>query len=505
MSLLLFLVLLLLQFPHMKKAAKISERFSNIDSSNAKCVVQIPQVFANVPLESLPKGLAELMGKVWTFHKINCSLEPVLYEPSEANENGSYNGLIGMIQEHRQDLGFFMIRPDSLPFEPGKLTSPVFPADVTLITRRNKSRVDMREITNFLNLDFVVYFDSFIALFFISATLYAFAETLLRVRGRFTIKRFVKKFQETVWKIGTLLCDQEMFHPTTTTGQVLSFSVSIFFLITICGILLNTVGADLIAVVMPPKVNSLDDLLKGQLQPYISKNLYLYEMLRTADKGSKYNQLWNRIQSHEGAVISFDLKSPHFMEDFNKLVDDIDSSKAAFILPDAFLVEGFKSAACLYFKKMENTTKAEQLFAPGILTSLMSWKIHPYTEKVINYIYTTLLETQILTAAISLMKTDIQLSMYDGQRRIKYDSKIIECVNRIDRIPTQEYSFQPFQLRQMKGLFTYYFYLSLATFVPFIFTTFRHSGISKFFFKRKIVIKIRRQIVYFQTRQTPKK
>lgn len=149
---------------------KVSSRFDSIYDPNARCLIQ--QIRQYGDNKYAPRSMRLLKQSMDSFHKFNCSMDMVeSREENTPDENGTYSGVIGMIQRHEQDIGWLNIRPDSLPFEPGKIAPPLVPADVTIISHRNKSHIDRHEITSFLDQDACVYAYSVIVLAFMASCL----------------------------------------------------------------------------------------------------------------------------------------------------------------------------------------------------------------------------------------------------------------------------------------------------------------------------------------------
>lgn len=370
-------------------ASRIVDRFTSFYHASARCFVQVPEGFEEQSRNIPRDAFISLKDTVCKFDKLNRSFVIVLYEtPGSPDQNGSYNGYIGKIQQHEQDIAYVLVRPDSLPLEPGKLSSPLLPADVTIISHQNKSSQQRHQLTHFLKLDICVYSYSIIVLFFMASVVFAFAETALVVERRLKRRPFVQMYQRTVLQVSTVLIGQEGLDPLTMTGRVICLSIDAFIFLLIYGILLNTVGADLVVSIAPPKINSLDDLLQSPLQPCIAKNMFMYELLKASPKQTKMHQVWLKTGASGKGVFTFDVVNyDYFTERINRVIDGVFDSQLAFILLNFIVDEIAKAAICMFSPtKAESFFKAQDLFASGHLSLLMSPKIHPYTGKVINYL-----------------------------------------------------------------------------------------------------------------------
>ena len=410
-------------------------------------------------------SVVSLIKSLKAFGGNNCSIEHVLYvEPGLPDENGTYNGAIGLIQQNRQDLAMVFVRPDALPFEPGKLTPVFSPADVTIISHRNRSRMATHELIHFLYKDPSAYAYSCIFLFFIFSSLYAFVDITLSFT-KLNAKSFLKRYFRTFQQVTALLVDQEGFGPVSITGKVLCWTISVYYFVLICALLLNTIGAYLVVSIPANNINSLDDLLQHTIQPYIVKNLFLYELLKAPPPNSKLHQLWLKTGAVNKGIFLVDVNNKDSgVEDLGKLFGEIISSSAALVVQSHGLDIGMRAGFCMYYHEMENTVQARELFAPGIITGLMSSKTHPFIQKVISYIFTSFFEMQVVVGLVKYFLFDSQ-SIYGDT--FAYNSRIIECAEKKTEFLPQEPSFAPFKLTDMSSMFIAYLVLSLSSFIPF--------------------------------------
>ena len=102
----------------------------------------------------------------------------------------------------------FWYRIGTLPFEPGKFSPPILSGDISIISQRaDKSLVELREITSFLNLDVCVYVYVLTACFFLFPSIYTFFQ--LSRKERMRADRFLRKYCLNCFRVLTLLLDQE--------------------------------------------------------------------------------------------------------------------------------------------------------------------------------------------------------------------------------------------------------------------------------------------------------
>lgn len=417
-------------------STKIISRWAKLKDPNARCWVLFPKQVTQGNYVLVDTFLPLANSLDYWLKKGNCSLKSVDYlVTGSPNATGSYDGYLGMVQRNEYDFVYLAVRPDSLPFEPGKLTPPIISADVTILSRKNETeRSEKREVTSFLNLDICVYVYTLVICFFILPIFLLY----VHLRGKLmstNVTLMYKEYIANCCRVFVLLLDQEQFQHKSLPARILIFSASLFTLFAVFGLLLNTVGADLIVKKSPPTIDSLDDLLNSRMQPVIIRRLFEYELIKASPSGSKLNKVWNRMNENLNvSLFDFDESNtaqamPTVMNLFKKLV----SSKVALLLPQSSAI--YVHWATCVLKKMnefadiaKRTHVASQLFAPGMITGLMADKIHPYPEKVLTYLFRTIHETSIFTSLADQLKPKI--FTMTGDARFKYDSKVLTCLEK---------------------------------------------------------------------------
>lgn len=447
------------------QCVKVSDRFTSVYDPKARCLFQVSHHSSEMEVTQMQmESINSLISSIFNFFKVNCSTYDIeIHDTGSPDANGSYSGIIGMIQRNEQDVGYFSVRPDSLPFEPGKMSPPWISADVTILSHRNESKNVTRQLTEFLTFDYNVYFYSAIVLFFIFNCTYAFLELLLTERNKI-IRKYFAKYREGFSQTIFLIVDQEMYTPKTLTGMILVLSPCLFAFFAVHGILLNTISADLVVNVKPQTIDTLDDLLELEhIQPVIFKRLYLLELLKASKNRTKLNQLWLKI-GHEG-VFDVELENIGSAAPASlKLLEDVESAKKAIILPQ-FVNENFlRHFLCMYSPERAKVIyAAHELFASGIMTFLMSPKVNPYVEKVFSYIMRTILETKMYTGV--QRTSTIELPVILGDRK-KFNSKFIQCSEKQSKNLFDLMKFSKFKIGDLSLLFKAYIFISLSACIP---------------------------------------
>ena len=172
--------------------------------------------------------------------------------------------------------------------------------------------------------------------------------------------------------------------------------MSIFSLAAIFGILLNTVGADLIVVKPTPVIDSLEDLAGdpqfANIKLFLMKDFWEHSALKGARTGTKERKLLDRIMSD--ANFSF-VDSQEWKDEasysspkVSKFVDRALGEDTAGILL-SWWAKFIPMLAC-FTREMEDLPKVKEFvqnshvskesFGGGTLNSLYSHTINPYME-----------------------------------------------------------------------------------------------------------------------------
>ena len=450
-----FIILLSIFFANFQCLhSRISDRWAALKDLNARCSVIAPVTFDVGAFNQIPPVDGLLKSMNYWFSLANCSVEAVKFTGnSRPNENGSYDGYIGLIQRNEVDAAILNLRPDALPYEPGKVTPPFEVADLTIVSKKKGLTFEERhEITSFLNLDVVVYVYVFNTCIFIIPVMYTFFQ--LTSNDRLNPRIFIRKYLLNTYSVFSVLVDQEHFLPSNAITAILALTISLFALFAILGILLNTVGAELVVKKEPPVIDSLNDLLNTTITPMVLGQQVDIEYLKSSRPGSELNHLYIRMME-EHSYKSFSLEGYGLggLKEFLSFVTKLDNHEGAFIA-FTFCAEYTREIMCASkgipeIKDLGNKLHvSSESFATGLSTFLFSHQIHPYVESTISYTLRSALETGQATAVIQQSKwITPRLINHDG---VKINRKAIECM---DNIRQQDALFRPFYFRDLSSLF----------------------------------------------------
>lgn len=405
--------------------------------------------------------------------KANCTINQIIYTTSGTpNASGHYDGFIGIAQRNEADFVFIVIRPDSLPFQPGKPTPPIQGESIVIVSKKNTSlenAVIFREVTSFLDLNSTVYAYTLITLFFMSPVILLFdkfygEKKAKRIKNKpIKIRSIIKAFTSSCYKMYTLLVDQEQFTPSTITGYTVIVSASLFTLFSVHGILFNTIGADLIVRKEPPVIDTLDDLLESNLIPVLNRKFTEYDLIKSSPPDHPLHKLWLRMQQNiTKSIFDADLENEDIYVKTNDLINRLMKSEVSIISPNSYSIH-FHKISCLaqsyiysLYKFIRSAHFSKEKLAHGYSAVLFSNEIHPYTEKVLTYSARLVFESSLLKGAFQAYLP--HASSYALDPSVRYDRKAVICIEGEKEEDTE--SFRPYKARDLFKLFEYWALLS---------------------------------------------
>ena len=287
--------------------AKIIDRFGGFYRQDLRCKIWVAENyegFDEIQTTSTFKSKTILD----PFRKLNCT-----FFRAEGDDfgyrldNGSYTGLIGIVQRRESDLMMIPVRPDSLPYEPALIGALIFETDAAIISGKSKKNRVNREILAFvIDVDPLVY-----AYFFISIIVFSVCYTI----SMFLFKEYEEEdwdaltvgqdFLNTVWESCAAALDEEQFSPENYSSRILTlfFTLGLFF--GVYGIFLNNVGADLIRRNGPPNIDSIDYFLNNitHTKPMIVKNMFLLNLLKSERRNSTLGRLWSLMEKEQNETL----------------------------------------------------------------------------------------------------------------------------------------------------------------------------------------------------------
>ena len=280
---------------------KVIDRFEGYYAKDIRCRIWSPKTTQFD--QKTPPMFDELFAAQKRF---NCTY--ILGEFTENGyplPNGTYTGVIGILQRNEVDFAPVFARPDGLPFEPALIGPMIMGADVVIVTNRRYGEKITREIVQFVD-DYSPIVYEYLALVII---IFCIFYTMIHESVMGSIKEdpriAIKLFLKHGWESLNLVLDQENFQPETNVARILVLFCATFIFVFIYGIFLNKVGADLVAKTKGKNVDNIDYFLNNitHMKPCVIKQLYLLNVLRASPKTSKLGQLWSLMEKEENETV----------------------------------------------------------------------------------------------------------------------------------------------------------------------------------------------------------
>ena len=263
------------------------------------------------------------------------------YYDGEPDENGTYNGLIGMIQSHKIDSGYFAIDPATLTGEPVHIGSVFTSTALMIMSREKKGKFADLQISDWFEMfDGLTYAYISIVLLIVSIMLNLIAsneelQAILLNKKPFCLLRKVSK---TYLEIFTMIMGQNGMDHQWFAGQIIVGFISLFHFFLIISIFMNLLSTDQFTERRANIIDSIYDLLSDEFRsvtPIIFGGLWFDGILKKASKESEMGKLWQRInEDYKASVI--DVKKfqegKESMDKMLKIVDDVARGRAAFIV-----------------------------------------------------------------------------------------------------------------------------------------------------------------------------
>lgn len=446
--------------------SKISSRWDSLKEGNIRCKMLYPDRFDNDIYKREPNtGFVRPFTR-W-MRKANCTAVASVYNQiGTPDKNGTYDGWIGSIQRNEFDIAIGNIRPDSMPLEPVKFSPPLFPSDATIISRRtSRPSTEKHQITSFLKLDICVYTYVLCSCFFIVPIMYTFLQ--LHRKARLKASTFLTKYFANCYKVLGLLLDQENFNPSTGSARcILIMALSIFALVAVFGILLNTVGADLIVLKEPPTIDSLDDLLDDPMhrsvKPIVSRSLHEYHFVKDSLPGSQLHRLWQRM-SEDLNTTTMEFVEGGDASVYTPVSNKILNGEAVFVTTHKFalyvpVITCFARDFPSLNEVGESIYIAKKLFASGTLNAFYSHQTHPYVEKIFTYVVRTYLEIGLLDGYFQIYMPKVPDASPD--KTIKFDTGFLICMDNFSTKMKSAQTFRPFTTDDLESVIEFWAFLS---------------------------------------------
>ena len=471
---------------------KVIDRFGGFYRKDLPCKFWLPQGF---DATDNMHGTFKTSLLLDPLKKLNCTiLRTEAHDVGHPLDNGSYTGLIGMVQRQETDLLIVAARPDNLPHEPALVGPMLLEADAAIISGKSKQHRITREILELVNdVDPLVY--TYLVVSIIVFSVCYTTSIVLELSRKNELDDWDtltigKQFLKTIWESCVAVLDEEQFSPQSYSSRILSlfFTLGLFF--GIYGMFFNYIGADLIRKNGPPNIDSIDYFVNNitHTKPVIVKRLYLLNLLKSEPKNSTLGKLWSLMEKEQNETV-LDVDKDRLeagdemyrMQMLSKATDllwEVQNRKKALILPRS-MARNSKMVGCtLNAVNISRLYISKESFAAGTLNTLMSHGIHPEIRKIFEYFGRAWNEAALMEGLTRITVLSAG-SMIPGATAT-LDFSALQCIENKPltvmkddpelavEVVSDDESFQEFTLSHLASLFKIWFFGLFAALVLFI-------------------------------------
>ena len=396
---------------------KITQRFGGSYPKNA-CRLMYLRDMSVAAADQYRLITASILDGFRVIDYLNCSkIEfAVSEEPLAMLPNGTYTSTVGYIQRNEADILTFIIRPDSLPHEPGIIGPELFEADASIMSARVKSRAEKseRQLLNCIA-DFPIVNYAFIL---ITTFIFVVMYLIMEHRNRPLIERIsTTKLLTFLENASHGFVDHINLYASRTTGRILLGSFLVFLFFVIYGMFLSKIGADMVTVKEQHEIEKIEEVLENDDLTIVTiKEMYLNRLLDTELKyrpESLMAQVKRKMNSNPKAILDVKkiMDDPQkAIESNRRLIGDLVDNTAAFLQETPILKHMLK-LNCLAIPGMAALLRTSQVtYAPGTLNVMYSYKIDPKVRRVFDYYIRVQREGSLIDTYLEAAK-EIYISM----------------------------------------------------------------------------------------------
>lgn len=410
------------------ESVKVKEWFGGSYPTDVSCrVLALDLGFLNLqkPKNAIERGMDNLFK--YALREINCTY---VYSPAtiriidRPDENGTYNGVIGMIQRNEYDLALFPLRTDLIFGDPVKLGPAIASGDSLIITGTSNDTADALSIESFVSSfsgEVYLYYliSMHIVLVIIVGTIYVLQPYLKK--GTFhhkmgknnrNVSLFFIRYFYTLRKLVMCLLGSESLEPVTSAIRVLGISILFTNYFLIEGFFKNLIKAESLSVRPAQLINSLEDLVNNtnfkSVLPIFLHQLYLSTLLEDEKFNLPiYQLLRKRISQHSSILLDFS-KPLVAVDQVKKAIDDVIDNHAALIIPVSLDKDHmFDKFFCPSdpAKSLRIRIANKPILSGCTLNMFYSKQVDSRIQNLANYKYTSFMEFGSLYAFSKLVQT----------------------------------------------------------------------------------------------------
>lgn len=350
-----------------------------------RCLIGAPVGYDNPILE---KYADEMVYFREPFLAMNCTFVPSAWAMiGTVDGNGSYDGVVGIVQRNEVDFMPCLFPPDYFAVAPGFPLTSVVPLDNVIISAKLPPHSQVLTLVHmWLNTFDALSFSYILTCLFVLLVLLSFFGSM--DHGPQSPVPFLRQMLQNASRTVCAFLDQENFPQVGDVERVLILGLNLFLLFLMHGIFSGALGADLVVDVDPPVIQSLEEFTnESQTQPVLIKQLFLRQNVQKSKPNSSLWHLKQVMAAHPNqSLVDVDLLSGQekLAAQLEDLIQGISEKRQALIQPRAWYTVARRVGCALRPDQSKYIGRSESITSPVAALHLMSFAIDPQLRRVIE-------------------------------------------------------------------------------------------------------------------------
>ena len=323
--------------------------------------------------------------------------------------NGTYTGMLGVVQRGDADMASAVVRADTMDDSPVRLGPTLASADSAILgTKLTNETSSSPFVTDVIyNVDMTTYLFCLEWLLIIITILTTSQALYYRILTWNRVKRSLVRIVRNInWNIFGLVVDQEDTQLNIWSARFLWFHVCLGVFFMIFGYFWNTMSTDITVSRPATYIESIDYFLETpadeRRKPIVAKDMLFHSAAQRADPKTKLGQLNQIINDTPGCLIFNDLSNmTRLAKSMDQFIHEVLDGKAVGIYPKFLVNTCLERAFCtLRPETMTRVHTAKNSMTPGTLHPILSHRIPRPMFEYIEYQLQTVLEFDTFMAIL---------------------------------------------------------------------------------------------------------
>ncbi|KAI1289921.1 hypothetical protein HDE_08160 [Halotydeus destructor] len=263
-----------------------------------------------------------------------------------------------------------MVLLGSLQGEPIKHGPPVINVDLQIYSQKGAPKKEYTNVTDvFHNIRAIV--GAYVAI------LFQVCVTIGLSYRRKSFTAVINYYLKCIWEFLKVMFLQESEHGVTWSVKLLWLHLSLFSFIWLYGHILNLMSTDAIAIIPLRRMESMSDIFDvhfADVKMHLLKNMYFYDYLKDAPKGSKHKELFSHLakaNTNCTSISSCSFIDPNILDfhSYVKLIKRMANGASALLIPRQVIEDAFEYMMCSFDSDIMNKIRTStDTMATGVLT-----------------------------------------------------------------------------------------------------------------------------------------